>query len=132
MKIRTIVLLAGIVAAMPGAAIAACDLRTWTIAGLVVDADGAPVPDATVEARWEEKVNGTMSNRRDADSLGRFTAPIAFDPYSGKTFGGSFKCEETLSEVTLVIASTGFRTTELTLEPEKVDGLVRVVLQRGR
>jgi hypothetical protein len=109
-----------------------CTLVDWSVEGVVVDADGAPVADAQVEARWEERENGTMSNRRDADALGRFSNPVQFDPYSGRTFGGTEKCEAELEAVTLVVSKRGFRTTEMRVVPDQVDGPVRVVLQRTR
>lgn len=134
MTVRMLLMLvfAGAGAVASDAVAAACSLKTWTIEGLVVDADGAPIAGATIEARWEERANGTMSNRRDTDAAGRFTAPVAFDPYSGKTFGGTDKCEATLDEVTLVVSKSGFRSRALTLAPEKIDEPVRVELQPGR
>ncbi len=111
---------------------AACDLIEYNLEGVVVDDQDAPVVNAAIEARWEERANGTMSNRRESDATGHFTVKVAFDPYSGRTFGGKDKCETVLERILLVVQRNGRQPFETAIDPRKLEGPLRVVVPSGR
>ena len=103
----------------PALASAECSLTQYDVPGIVVDRDGAPVPTATVEAEWEEKATGFATTRGESGPDGRFLLTVQFDAYSGKTIGGSPKCEAKLEEITLRVAKNDVGRRELEVELAK-------------
>jgi hypothetical protein len=80
-------------ALMPGIAGAACPLVEKIVAGTVVDDAGKGVAGATVTATWNEKgASDVMSQTRSGEG-GRFELLIQYSTYSGKSFGGTDRCE---------------------------------------
>lgn len=86
---------------------AACPLREYVVPGVITGPAG-PVAGATVEAEWEEKSIGTASTRTTSGADGRFVLTIQFDTYSGRTFGGTDKCESALDEAQVRVSAPGF------------------------
>ena len=105
---RTVAMLAALV--MAGTAQAACPLQDLIVTGSVVAAgDGAAIAGASVEAAWDERATGRMQLTRESATDGSFSLRIAFDTYSGRTFGGRELCEAQLETIELSVTRSGFR-----------------------
>jgi hypothetical protein len=110
---------------------AGCQIQQLAIRGTVVDAEGAPLPNVVVAARWEEKA-GTLDSQRASDARGRFEVPIAWGTYSGRSFGGKDRCEFRLREIELEASKSGYRTLTQTFALDKLGEPLRLELVATR
>ena len=94
---KTVLVCAAMLAAS-GSASAACNLREYMVTGVAVNGK-TPVAGAVIEAAWDEKQSGGASTRTKSGADGRFTLTIVFDPYSGRSIGGTDRCDAPLAQV---------------------------------
>jgi hypothetical protein len=111
---------------------AACPLRDYVIAGMVVDPSGDPLGGVMVTTTWEERNAGSLSNERETGADGRFEVRVAFDTYSGRTLTGRDRCEAALEEITLIFRRSGYRVRQLNLDPDNVESPLLVQLVGDR
>jgi hypothetical protein len=111
---------------------AACPLRDYVIAGIVVDPAGSPVGGVMVTTTWEERSAGSLSNERETATDGRFEVRVAFDTFSGRTLTGRDRCEAALEEITLTFRCSGYRVRQLNIDPDNVESPLLVQLVSDR
>jgi hypothetical protein len=114
------------------AASAACPLRDYVIAGVVVDPSGDAVGGVLVTTTWEERAAGSLTNERETGADGRFEVRVAFDTYSGRTLTGRDRCEAALDEITLIFRRSGYRVRQLNVDPDNVESPLIVQLVSDR
>ena len=77
----------------PGFADAACPLVEKVVTGTVVNDSGKGVSGLTVVATWDEKGASGVTSQTKSGEDGRFELLIQYSPYSGRSFGGTDRCE---------------------------------------
>jgi hypothetical protein len=116
----------------PLTGMAACTLEEVTFRGVVVDADGNPVPNAVLDTRWSEPAAGDLSNRRTSAPNGAFDVKLAYDTFSSRSFGGKEKCEFKLQRVEVNATRSGFKPEKLRFEMAALAEPVRIELRPAR
>ena len=87
---------------------AKCANKLYIFTGIVASEDAAPIPDALVAVAWNDTVQGTTLERTThTDSSGRYSIEVPFYPWS-RSARGSDKCNAKLSEVSVLVAASGF------------------------
>ncbi len=130
---RAILLVCAMGAALvPLAGNAACTLEEVTFRGVVVDADGNPVPNATLDTRWSEPAAGDLSNRRKSADNGAFDVKLAYDTFSSRGFGGKEKCEFKLQRLEVAASRSGYRPETLRFDMAVLAEPVRIELRPSR
>lgn len=113
-------------------AAAQCALEEVTFRGVVADANGAPVAGAVLDTRWTEPSGGDLSIRRTSAADGAFDVKLAYDTFSGKSFGGKQKCEFKLERIEVAATRPGFRPETRRLAMTELAEPVRIELRPAR
>jgi len=98
-------------ALFPAVAGAACPLVEKIVTGTVLDEGGKGLAGATVTATWNEKGASDVTSQTKSDATGHFELLIQYSPYSGRTFGGTDRCEGTAPAADVFAALEGRRST---------------------
>jgi hypothetical protein len=107
----------------------ACPLVDKTVAGSVVDAGGKPQSGMVVTATWDERSTTDVTTQTRTDSAGRFSLLIQYSTYSGRSFGGSDRCEGTAPTAVIAALPATGRSTRERVDLGAEIGDVRLVVQ---
>ena len=113
---------------LPGFAGAACPLVEKIVSGTVVNESGKGLAGVTVVATWDEKGAKDVTSQTKSGADGRFEILIQYSPYSGRTFGGTDRCEAPAPTAEISAALDG-RPTRERIDLGTDYGTVKLVLQ---
>ena len=116
-------------ALLPGVAGAACPLVEKIVTGTVVDEGGKGVAGATVTASWNEKGASDVTSQTKSGAEGRFELMIQYSPYSGRTFGGTDRCEGAAPAADVSAALEGARSARERVDLATEYGAIKLVVR---